>query len=128
MTEAIGRAPAWPLMSLRIVSTAVALLVLVQAALAGDFLSGRYEALAMHSRNGSVVAVAMLGQFVAAVLLWRKGFGPSWPVRTSLIQLAIAGALIPLGENRILAVHVPLAVGLAIGTALLVVWAWRWRR
>ncbi|MFD0364035.1 hypothetical protein ACFQZZ_21530 [Nocardia sp. GCM10030253] len=128
MTEATVRAPAWPLMSFRIISTAVALLVLVQAALAGDFLSGRYEALALHSRNGSVVAVAMLGQAVAATLLWRKGFGPSWPVRTSLIQLVITGALIPLGENRILAVHIPLAVGLAIGTSLLVTWAWRGQR
>lgn len=124
----MARAATWPLMLFRGTATLAALLVLSQAVLAGGFLSGRYEALAMHGRNGGVVAIVMLCQTIAAVLLWRFGSGPSWPVRTGLIQLVIAAALIPLGEERVLAVHVPLAVGLAIGTAMLMSWAWRWQR
>ncbi|MET8778438.1 hypothetical protein ABZV58_25835 [Nocardia sp. NPDC004654] len=126
MTESLATPAFWPLALFRAVTAAQAALVLSQAFLAGEFLSGHFEALAAHGRNGGLVALAMVVQTVAAILLWRRGSGPSWPVRTSLVQIVFAGALIPLGEQRILAVHVPLAVGLAIGTALMTVWAWRW--
>ncbi|ONM49857.1 hypothetical protein [Nocardia donostiensis] len=118
----------WPLPLFRATATAAAVLVFAQAALAGGFLAGHFEALAMHSRNGGLVALVFFGQLVCAVLLWRKGGGPTWPARTAVLQLAIAAALIPLGEERVLAVHIPLAVGLSISTALLVSWAWRWQR
>ncbi|MCA2207560.1 hypothetical protein [Nocardia rosealba] len=120
--------PRWPLPVFRATVTVAAALVFAQAALAGGFLAGHFEALAMHSRNGGLVGVVFLVQVVASVLLWRKGSGPAWPVRTAVIQLLIAAALIPLGEERVLAVHIPLAVALSIGTALQVSWAWRWRR
>lgn len=126
MTVAIGRTAAWPRTVFRLCSTLVALLVLAQAVLAGDFLSGRYESLALHAQNGGLVGVAMIGQVIAAILLWRKGGAPSWPVRTSVVQLVIAVALYVLGENRVLAIHIPLAVALTVGTSLLTVWAWRW--
>ncbi|WP_067838425.1 hypothetical protein [Nocardia lijiangensis] len=127
MTESLAPPSFWPLALFRAVTAAQAALVLSQAFLAGEFLSGHFEALAAHGRNGGFVALAMAVQTLAAILLWRRGSGPSWPVRTSVVQTIVAGALIPLGEQRVLAVHVPLAVGLAIGTALLTVWAWRWR-
>jgi hypothetical protein len=110
---------------MRAATTSVAVLVIAQAALAGGFLSGNYEALAVHEVNGGLVVLALLVQLATAVVLWRKGEAPSWPVRTSAIQLAIAGALIPLGQLRVLTVHVPLAVGLTVGVALMVVWSWR---
>ncbi|MGY1874912.1 hypothetical protein [Nocardia gipuzkoensis] len=118
----------WPLPLFRATATTAAVLVFAQAALAGGFLAGHFEALAMHSRNGGLLALVFLGQPVCAVLLWRRGGGPAWPARTAVLQLAIAASLIPLGEERVLAVHIPLAVGLSIGTALLVSWAWRWQR
>ncbi|WP_181697234.1 hypothetical protein [Nocardia sp. GTS18] len=127
MTAAIAH-PRWPVAVFRATVTVAAALVFAQAALAGGFLAGHFEALAMHSRNGGLVGVVFLVQVVASVLLWRKGSGPAWPVRTAVIQLLIAAALIPLGEERVLAVHIPLAVALSIGTALQVSWAWRWRR
>ncbi|MEV0029935.1 hypothetical protein [Nocardia sp. NPDC050793] len=127
MTESLAPPRFWPLALFRAGTAVAALLVLSQALLAGEFLSGHFEALAAHGRNGGVVALCMAIQTVAAILLWRLGSGPSWPVRTSVVQTIIAGALIPLGEQRVLAVHVPLAVGLSIGTALLTAWAWRWR-
>jgi hypothetical protein len=109
---------------LRAATTAVAALLIAQAALAGGFLSGNYEALAVHAITGGLTVVALLVQLVAAVLLWRKDRGPSWPARVSLVQVLVAGALIPLGEQRVLTLHVPLAVGLTVGVALLVVWSW----
>ncbi|MGV9817266.1 hypothetical protein [Nocardia xishanensis] len=127
MTESLATRRFWPLALFRSCTAVAALLVLSQALLAGEFLSGHFEALAAHGRNGGVVALCMAIQTIAAILLWRSGSGPSWPVRTSVVQTVIAGALIPLGEQRVLTVHVPMAVGLSIGTALLTVWAWRWR-
>ncbi|MFG2056092.1 hypothetical protein ACGFI9_18900 [Micromonospora sp. NPDC048930] len=110
---------------MRTATTAVAALVAAQVVLAGGFLSGNYEALAVHAIVGSLVMIALLTQLIAAILLWRVGRGPSWPARTSAIQLLVGGALIPLGEQRILVAHVPLAVGLAVGVAFMVVWSWR---
>lgn len=117
-----ARSRSWLLF--RAITTCVAVLILGQAALAGGFLSGHYDALAAHGLNGGLLALTLLVQCVAAVIWWRASRGPSWPVRTSLIQLLIAGALIPLGEQRVLTIHVPLAVGLTVGVALLLVRSW----
>lgn len=127
MTTA-GTARVWPLALFRTTATVAAVLVFAQAALAGGFLAGHFEALALHSRNGGLVATVLSLQLISAVLWWRVGDGPAWPARTAVVQVLIGAALIPLGEERVLAVHIPLAVGLAIGTALLVSWAWRWQR
>ncbi|GGN81520.1 hypothetical protein [Nocardia rhizosphaerihabitans] len=127
MTTA-GTVRVWPLALFRTTATVAAVLVFAQGALAGGFLAGHFEALALHSRNGGLVAMMLLLQLISAVLWWRVGGGPAWPARTAVVQVLIGAALIPLGEERVLAVHIPLAVGLAIGTALLVSWAWRWQR
>ncbi|MEU5946729.1 hypothetical protein ABZ793_14350 [Micromonospora sp. NPDC047465] len=121
-TPGAARSRSW--LFFRAITTCVAVLILGQAALAGGFLSGHYDALAAHGLNGGLLALALLAQCITAVVWWRSSRGPSWPVRTSLIQLLIAGALIPLGEQRVLTVHVPLAVGLTVGVALLLVKSW----
>jgi hypothetical protein len=115
----------WPLLALRGVTTTVAALVFAQAALAGGFLSGNFDALDAHAGTGGAVAVGLLVQSGLALLVWRRGRGPGWPVVASLIQLLVAGALFPLGEERVLAVHVPLAVALTVGAAFLLAWSWR---
>ncbi|WP_229402922.1 hypothetical protein [Micromonospora okii] len=117
-------ARSWSWLLFRATATVAALLVLGQAALAGGFLSGHYDALAAHSFTGVLLALTLFAQCVAAVWWWRSSRGPSWPVRESLIQFLITGALALLGEQRILTVHMPLAVGLAVGVALLLVRAW----
>ncbi|MGW0431527.1 hypothetical protein ACWDV4_03095 [Micromonospora sp. NPDC003197] len=115
----------WPWLFFRAMTTCVAGLIIVQASLAGGFLSGHYEALAAHAGTGGAISIALLLQCVAALLTWRVGSGPAWPLRTSIIQLLIAIALIPLGEQRVLTAHVPLAVGLTVGVAFLLVRSWR---
>jgi hypothetical protein len=115
----------WPRLALRGVTTVVVALVLAQAALAGGFLSGNFEALAAHAGIGSLAAAGLLVQSGVAILLWRKGGGPGWPVIASLAQFLVAAALFPLGEERVLALHVPLAVVLTVGVASLMAWSWR---
>ncbi|MER5268366.1 hypothetical protein ABTZ99_40360 [Actinosynnema sp. NPDC002837] len=114
-----------PWLLFRVSTGCVAALVVVQAVLAGGFLSGHYDALAAHAVIGGVAAAAMLLQTITSLVLWRKAAIPSWTVRVSLIQLIITGALIVLGQQRILGVHVPLAVLLTVGVALSLLHAWR---
>jgi hypothetical protein len=115
----------WPLLVFRGVTTAIAVLIFAQAALAGGFLSGNFEALAAHAGTGIVLTFALLAQTGVAILMWRKGNGPVGAVGASLAEFLTSGALIPLGEQRVLAVHVPLAVALTVAVAFVVAWSWR---
>lgn len=112
-------------MFLRAATASVSVLLLAQTALAGGFLSGNFEALSAHAMIGGAVAAALLVQLVAAVTAWRTRRTAFQPVATSVVQLVIAAVLIVLGNERVLWVHVPLAVGLTVGSALLVVSSWR---
>ncbi|MEV0029376.1 hypothetical protein [Nocardia sp. NPDC050793] len=115
----------WPVISFRIVATGVATLVLLQAALAGSFLSGNFESLAAHARNGGMTTAALLLQTAVAALAWRMGSGAVQLMVASLAQTLVAAVLIPLGHHRILTVHVPLAVLLAIGVLIVAARSWR---
>ncbi|MGW7483306.1 hypothetical protein ACWGH8_32475 [Nonomuraea muscovyensis] len=115
----------WPVWLLRAAVTAVTVLVLAQAALAGSFLSGMYEALAAHARNAGIMAACLVLQLIAAVLCRRMRLATRQPVVASVAQCVVVAALIPLGEQRILAVHVPLAVLLVVGVLQVAYVAWR---
>lgn len=115
----------WPVVLLRAATTGVAVLVLLQAALAGSFLSGRFEALAAHAGNGGFTGVLVVVQLVAAICCLRMRLATRQPVVASIVQLVIVGALFPLGEQRILAVHIPLAVLLTMGVLQSTYTAWR---
>ncbi|WP_194818037.1 hypothetical protein [Nocardia sp. XZ_19_385] len=115
----------WPILLLRAASTGVAVLVLLQAALAGSFLSGEFAALAAHARNARIMAAFLLIQLIAAIVCKRAGLATKQPVLASVAQCVVTAALIPLGEQRILAVHLPLAVLLVVGVLHLTYTAWR---
>ncbi|MEV3963302.1 hypothetical protein AB0M34_20780 [Nocardia sp. NPDC050193] len=120
------RSPArWPVYLLRAAATGVAVLVLMQAALAGSFLSGGFEALAAHARNGGLTGLLLVVQTIAAIICARKGLATRQPVAASVVQLVIVGVLFPLGEQRALAAHVPLAVLLTVGVLQTTYAAWR---
>ncbi|MBF6134312.1 hypothetical protein IU501_15045 [Nocardia otitidiscaviarum] len=119
------RTPArWPVQLLRAATTGVAVLVLMQAALAGSFLSGGFEALAAHARNGGLAGLLLVVQTIAAIVCARMGLANRQPVLASVVQLVIVGVLFPLGEQRILVAHVPLAVLLTVGVLQTTYIAW----
>jgi hypothetical protein len=115
----------WPWVFLRVTSSFALAGMVVLAALAGGFLSGNYAALAGHARLGEVTAVLIMLQTAACVAVWKRGGGPSWPLRASIGQVLAAIAMFPLGVFRILALHLPVSVALGIGVAFLAVWSWR---
>jgi hypothetical protein len=98
-----------------------AALVLTQAALAGQFLSGHETWLRVHETNAGIIQLVGLVQLVVAVLVWRPGGGPGWPALASLALLLAEEFQIGFGYARLLALHVPLGVAIfGLTVALLV--------
>ena len=119
--------PAWPAWVFRIVVTAQAVLAFNQAVFAGRFINGDYGAVATHSTGAGIVEAVLMLEVVAAVLLWRPGRGPGWPILAALGLFLLVGVQIALGFTRALAVHVPLGVTIIVLDILMLVWAWRYR-
>ena len=118
-------AKVWPWVLLRITALLALAGMIGQATLAGGFLSGFYPALEGHALLGTVTSVVLMLQAGACAVVWKRGGGPSWPLWASIAQVVVVSSLWPLGEARILALHLPIAVALAIGVAFVAVWSWR---
>lgn len=90
-----------------------AVAVLGQAWLAGGFLTGLSGALEAH-RNMAFGVIQWIGfiALVAALLLWRPGRGPAWPIAVTALSLAAIGAQIAVGFANLLQVHIPLGVSI----------------
>jgi hypothetical protein len=119
-----GHVPAWAVWSLRTVVLAVAVLVLLQPVLAGRFISGDAGMLGVHSTvAGFITALAFL-QFAAAILVWRPGQGPSWPIWASLAFFLAAEVQAALGYARAVGLHIPLGVLLFGFAVVMVIATW----
>ncbi len=109
----------------RVAVTLAALLTFAQALFAGSFLAGHFDMLAVHKNNSNIVGGAAAFMIIAAVLQWRPGRGPFWPVWVSLLFLAALTLQTFFGYGRALSVHVPLGTALIAAILLLLVWVWR---
>jgi hypothetical protein len=117
---------AWPLRwALRVVLTAHTLAVLVQAAFAGRFMSGDFEMLRAHFVNSQVVGALGLAETALAVVYWRPGGGRGWPALACLGVSIAVPLQIASGIERVIGVHVPLALAIFATSTLLTVWSWR---
>jgi hypothetical protein len=101
--------------------------VLAQAALAGGFVSGNVALLDLHSANANLIPVTTVALAVAAILLWRPGGGPRWPVVAAVTLWLLAVTQIGLGFARLIALHFPLGVLLFGATAALAWWSFSYR-
>jgi hypothetical protein len=115
----------WPRWLFRGVITAQTVLAFAQAALAGGFLAGNYDFLALHRENATFTGITGILVLLCAVLQWRPGGGPAWPIFVSAGLFAAEAAQIMLGFSRVLAVHVPLGVAITAAIVVLLIWAWR---
>lgn len=119
------RVPTWIIWSLRVTATLHLITVLGQAIIAGRFVTGEVDLLSLHNLNASLVAGLVFFQLVAAILLWRPGRGAAWPLWVSALQLVLVGAQMALGELRLVALHIPLAMVILAMAATMTAWTWR---
>ncbi|MFJ9691275.1 hypothetical protein [Kitasatospora sp. NPDC101183] len=118
-------APRWPLILLRVTTTTVTLLALLQVVLAGSFLNGTYDALRAHADTATVLATALLVQLLSAVLLRWPGRGPQWPLwGTAGLVGAVVGQIVS-GQERAVGLHVVLGVLTVSGVLFALVGVWR---
>ncbi|MGQ0678579.1 MAG: hypothetical protein ACT4OM_02785 [Actinomycetota bacterium] len=97
--------------------------VLAQAATAGQFLGGQIRALRWHEFTGTAVIMSVaLGHCILAAICWRKKLVSIRFVAGSVLLYLAEGAQIGFGFTGRLSVHVPLGSAI-FGAALLLLMA-----
>ncbi|MEU1265970.1 hypothetical protein ABZ839_03530 [Streptomyces cellulosae] len=106
------------LLSMRVAVVVQSVLMLLQAALAGGFLGGHFDLLALHGTLGRVLVITAALMVVAAFFVRRSG-GPRSVLPASVVLLLALVAQMALGMGRSVASHVLLGVVLVSAVALL---------
>ncbi|GIF39114.1 hypothetical protein [Actinoplanes xinjiangensis] len=117
----------WPIALVRLFAIITLLQVLLQAALAGGFISGRIGYLTAHSVNGSVLVLTVMGLGLSTVLLFRPGRGPWWPILLSVLLWWMVAIQIGLGSARIVGVHITLGSAILALTGGFTWWSLSYR-
>lgn len=120
----IGAVPGWAVWTLRILVLLTAVFTVLQPVFAGQFLAGDSGARGLHSAGHATIAAVLFFQIVAAVLVWRPGRGPAWPIWASIGFLFYIEIQAGFGFVRMLALHIPLGVVAVGASVLLVVLTW----
>ncbi|MGW4165092.1 hypothetical protein [Streptomyces sp. NPDC004788] len=127
MTTTPLRRRHWPLHLLRACAALVLLDTLLQAALAGLFVTGDVDLLAWHAANAELLQALAVLQALAGVLTRRLLPGPVWPAAAAVLLIALVGAQQALGEARLLAAHLPLGMAVFGCATALTCWAFAHR-
>ncbi len=120
-----ARSPLVTLWLLRTVVTLFLLAVLAQPVLAGLYLSGEFDALAVHAAIAGVVMLLAMVLIGAALLFWTLGRGRFWPLPVAVAAFLAAGFQTGFGYARQLGLHIPLGVAIVTTAVLLAVAVWR---
>ena len=124
-----GKAPRqprpWAFWPLRVVALVEAVLMFDQAVYAGRFLSGDFPSLHVHRENATYTGIVLLVELITAILLRWPGRGPIWPIFFTIGMFGLVALQIIIGFSRLLVLHIPLGVGMIVGTVLMLVWVWR---
>ena len=100
----------WPIALVRVLAIVILLQVLLQAALAGGFITGNLDMVTVHSINGSLLITTVMALGVAAVLLIWPGRGPWWPLVFTFVFWWLCAAQVAFGFARQIGLHIPLGV------------------
>jgi len=117
--------PRASLQVLRVVAVLHSFAFLAQPMFAGGYLMGDVDALAWHDANAFVVTGLDVIQLGCAVVFFWKGRGRAWPIWASLAIALAVEVQVGMGYERLLVVHLPLGVSLAVGQVLATVWLFR---
>jgi hypothetical protein len=110
---------------LRVLAVLHAAGAVVQPMLAGVYLGGDVDAMAVHEINAHVVSGLGFFQLIAAIVFVWRGRGRFWPLWASLAIVLTVQAQVGLGYEGVVAVHVPLGVSITSMQILLTVWLFR---
>jgi hypothetical protein len=124
---AVVRPHRWPIALVRLLATVVLLQVLVQAALAGGFVTGDVGLLGLHSANGILLVLTTAALLPAAVLLVRPGRGPWWPIVLSVVLWQLVAVQVGFGFARQVGLHIPLGVTITALVAGFTWWSYAYR-
>jgi hypothetical protein len=121
--ERTQRGPRLSLVLLRILVTAYLVAVLAQPVLAGLFLTGDVDAIAVHAAVGSgLAAFAMV--LIAATLVYVLRRGRLWVLPAVVVLFLAVGLQIGMGHARALQIHLPLGVAIVSAVLVLAIWVW----
>lgn len=112
----------WPF---RVMMTVAAVMLFDQAVFAGQFLAGSYPALHTHRENATFAGIAVLVAAASAVPIRWPGRGPWWPIVACVGLFGLIALQIVLGFAHLVALHIPLGVGIIVAAVALTAWAWR---
>jgi hypothetical protein len=121
------RTHAWILRTLRWGSTAYLVDVLLQAVLAGLFVTGDVGLLSWHEINAFVNSGLLGVVLLAGILLWRPVRGPWWPAVAMLALLVVVQVQLQFGYERELVWHISVGVLMFGVASVLTAWAWQYR-
>jgi hypothetical protein len=119
------RGPRATLQVLRVVAVLHSLGFLAQPVFAGGYLMGDVDALALHDVNAFVITGLDVIQLGCAIAYFWKGRGRAWPIWASLAIALAVEVQVGMGYERLLVVHLPLGVSLAVGQIVTTVWLFR---
>lgn len=118
------RRPRTTLWLLRSLVTVHLVAVLFQPILAGMFLTGDVDAIAVHGTIGSLLAAVDILVIGATLLYVLSGRGKLWVLPVSVVLFLAVGLQIGMGYARQLSLHIPLGVAIVVGSVLMMVWVW----
>lgn len=118
------RDPHVTLWLLRAVITVHLAAVLAQPVLAGAYLAGDVDSIAVHGLVGSLLAVVGMATIAATLLYVLGGRGRLWVAPVGVGLFLADGIQIGAGFRRDLGLHIPLGVAIVVASVLLAVWAW----
>jgi len=123
-TRAASRtAPVALLAALRVTAALAVLIIVVQGVTAGEILARSSTAEMLHSLGAYGVHVFTGLAMIAAVLVVRATGARPWPAVLAAAVFVVTFLQAALGSGGVMAVHVPLAMVLLVGSAWLLVWS-----
>jgi hypothetical protein len=99
-------------------------MIFAQPVLAGRYMIGDYDMLALHRLGADLVGYLGMAQLVVSALLWWRG-GTRWPFWASLLLVLGENGQYLAGETGALDLHFPLGVALAMAASVMLVAIWR---
>jgi hypothetical protein len=113
------RASLWALRVSALLHTAT---IAAQPVLAGRFLAGDVDAIAMHEINSHLVTTIGWVQIIAAIAYVWRGRGRAWPLWLSIVLALCEETQKVLGYFRLADLHIPFGVVLILAQVLLTIW------